>query len=303
MSIAIEARGLGRDFGEVRALDQIQFEAHKGQCMGIVGSRGSGKTTLLRLIAGMIQPTRGELFVLGLNSQTNGVSLRSQIGFMPEVDGFDEDLTVLQTLVLFGTYFGIAKDELTSRARHLLRVIQLDEAEMKLVLELNPGQRLRLNLARALINRPQLLLIDASTDRLTESEREWFWRNVRQECERGLTTLIASQNLDEVERLCDRVIILDRGRAACQGEPENLVNQHIGRHVIEYDVPIEDLEYHLQAINGKYQFQIVNDRLKVFLPESVDTSAAIRWVPSEKVVYRRAHLKDVYSKIMGRDLT
>ncbi|MGE0762876.1 MAG: hypothetical protein AB7N80_06330, partial [Bdellovibrionales bacterium] len=183
-----------------------------------------------------------------------------------------------------------------------LRRVQLDEAEQWPVHALKRGQMRRLSLARALIHGPEILFVDAPIRDLLPPERRLLWTLFQEQKQRGITMVIASRDLDELEKLCDRVIILDRGVIACQGKPETLIEHHIGKKVVEYEVALHDIDYHLQALKGQFQYQLLGDKLKIFLREAVDVQTAFRWVPSEKVLYRRAYLKDVYVKLMGHDL-
>jgi len=298
----IEARGISRDYGSLRALDRLQFEVAKGQCVGIAGGVGSGKTTLIRLLGGLIAPTAGDLYVLELNTRTNAKAVRERVGILPERDGLDMDLSVLDNLLVFGRYFGLSGGNLRSRAKDLLRHVQLDEAEDWPTVDLRRGQARRLALARALIATPDVLLLDSPARDLPATERPWIWNAIERQKQNHAATIVASRDLDELERLCDRVIILDKGKISCQGKPQALVEQHVGRDVVEYDISTSELDYHLQALGGKFQFQVVANRLKIFVPENVDTMTAMRWVPSDRVVYRRAKLKDVYTKVLGHDI-
>ena len=299
----IEARGISRQFGSVLALDQIRFEITKGQCIGIAGGIGAGKTTLIRLVGGLLPPSVGDLFVLELNTRTNARAVRERVGILPEFDGLDMELSVLDNLLVFGRYFGLSGRQLKSRAKDLLRHVQLDEAEDWRAMDLRRGQARRLALARALIASPEVLLLDSPARELPASERPWIWNAIERQRQNHSATLIASRDLDELERLCDQVIILDKGKISCQGHPKALVQQHIGRDIVEYDIAASELEYHLQALGGKFQFQVVANRLKIFVPDNVDTLTAMRWVPSDRVELRRARLKDVYTKLMGHEIT
>jgi lipooligosaccharide transport system ATP-binding protein len=302
METVIEGRGVSRDYGPLKALDRLQFEVAKGECIGVAGGVGAGKTTLIRLLGAMLPPSNGELFVLDLNTRTNARAVRERVGVLPEREGLDPDLTVFDNLMIFGSYFGRSGRELRSKAKNLLRHVQLDETEDWYAGELRRGQARRLGLARALINDPEILLLDSPARDLVPSERQWVWSTIEKTRTQGQTMVVASRDLDELERLCDRVIILDKGRITCQGQPSSLVEKHVGREVVEYDIASQDLEYHLQALGGKFQFQVLANRLKVFIPEDVDTSGVMRWVPSERVVFRRARLRDVYIKLLGHDI-
>lgn len=301
MELVIEARGISRQVGSLKALNEIRFEVAKGRCLAICGATGSGKTTLMRLLAGILPPTSGELFVLDLNARDSGSVIRSRVGLMPDRDGFNPELTVLDTLLTHGSLYGLGKAKLMAKARELLRWFQLDEFENWPVFELKRTQIRRLALARALVTEPEVLLVDGIGRDLSPSDRCEIIAQLKELKNRGLSIVLSSRDLDEVEHLCDHVIILDRGRIVCQGAPEALIRDHIGRDVVEYDVLAADLDYHLQAVDGKFQYQVLPDRLKIFVPESVDTVTALRWVPSEKVVYRRARLHDVYAKMMGHE--
>lgn len=302
MESVIEARGISRAIQGVQVIDRVQFEIGRGQCLGVAGAGGSGKTTLLRLLAGLIPPSDGELFILQLNARMNSKGIRSKVGLVPERDGFDPELSALDALLAHGALYGIPKLKLKSSAHDLLRRMQLDEVELQPIHSLKRGQIRRLALARALIHSPEILFVDGPIRDLLPHERRLLWDLLQEQKRRGMTMVIASRDLDELEKLCDRVIIMNRGAIACQGSPDALIEHHIGKKVVEYQVSDQDIEYHLQALGGKFQYQLIGNKLKIFLQEAVETQNAFRWVPSERVLYRRAYLKDVYVKLMGHDL-
>ncbi len=303
MEAIIEARGVGHRFKNLKVLDSIQFEIPQGQTVGITGAAGSGKTTLMRILAGMIVPSEGELFILDLSTRMNSALVRGRVGMMPEREGFDLQLTVLDSLLIHGALYGISRRQLLSRGRELLRIVQLDEAEEWPVFELKRVQMRRLALARALITSPEILLIDGPGRDLSPTDKKSIWQLIQAQREKGLTIIVASRELDDIENFCDRVMILERGRMICQGEPKSLVQFHVGKDVVEYEIEAHDLDYYLQSIGQNLQFQVVGSRLKVFVPETVDTWSALRWVPSERVLVRRARLRDVYAKIVGHEST
>jgi len=239
---------------------------------------------------------------LQLNAKVNGAGVRAKVGLVPERDGFETELSAIDALMVHGALYGIPTQKLKSSARELLRRLQLDEVENYPIHLLKRGQIRRLSLARALIHSPEILFVDGPIRDLLPPERRLLWDLLLEQKSRGMTMVIASRDLDELERLCDRVIILNRGAVACQGSPDALIEHHIGKKVVEYQVSGHDIEYHLQALGGKFQYQLLGDKLKIFLRDSVDTQTAFRWVPSERVLYRRAYLKDVYVKLMGHDL-
>jgi lipooligosaccharide transport system ATP-binding protein len=302
MEAIIEARAVCREFGLLRALDNLQFELRRGQCLGIAGGIGSGKTTLARLLGALIPPSAGELFVLNLNSRTNASAIRAKIGMMPEKEGLDRELNTLDNLRVFGNYFGINSFECLNRSRSLLRSTHLDEWSDWSVRDLNPAQRRRLAFARALINQPEVLIMDSPARDLARPDQELIWQLIERQRQVGQSMVVVSRDLEELERLCDNIIFLDRGKIICQGKPGTLIQQHIGQDVVEYDVASGDVSYHLHALGGQYQYQLLNDRLKIFIPPSTEALTALRFVPSPRVVLRRAGLRDVFTKLLGHDI-
>jgi len=299
----IEARGVGHRFKNIKVLNGIQFEIPRGQTVGITGAVGAGKTTLMRILAGILVPSEGEMFVLDTSTRMNPALVRRHIGMVPERDGFDLELSVLDALLVHGALYGLTRKALVAKGRELLRIVQLDEAEEWPVFELKRVQMRRLALARALVTSPEILLIDGPGRDLNPAERRSIWQLIKLYQSKGMTIVVASRDLDDVESFCDRVMILERGSMICQGEPKTLVQNHIGKDVVEYDIAAHDLEYYLQSLGKDIQFQVVGDRLKVFVPDTVDTWSAMRLVPSERVLVRRARLRDVYSKIVGKEST
>lgn len=299
----VEARGLGLSYGQHLAFDHLDLEVEKGKCIGISGASGSGKSSMIKVLCGLIPPSKGDLFIDGLNTKKIPLVVKSKVGYMPEDDGLDGDLSCFDTVAAHGALYNIKRSEIQLRTHDLLRRVFLDEYESAPVYSLSRGQKRRLSLARSLINRPEILMIDSPIKDLGQTDRSLIWKLLRDQIDQGHTVIIASRDLDQIEQLCHHVLILDKGKITCQGEPENLVQQYIGCQVIEYDIKLHDLDYYLHALNGLYPYQLIGEKLRVYLREGVDMNNVIRWMPSEKILYRKAELKDVYIKLMGHEIS
>ncbi|MBX7231417.1 MAG: ABC transporter ATP-binding protein [Bdellovibrionales bacterium] len=302
MDLGIEVRGVQHKFKSSKGIQHLNFNLRQGQCLSVVGSFGSGKSTTLRLLAGNLAPSTGEIFILGFNSKINAKEIKCSVGFMPEQNGFDYELSAMDNLVIYGSYFNFSQPQVRTRARHLLRLLQLDEFNHSPVSMLSGSQQRRLALALALLIDPKVLILDMPTHGLSLFEKKWLWKLIGEQIGNRRITIIASNDLNEVEKISDEVIILHKGKVVSQGSPRELIQNSVGKKVVEYNVPDHDLEYHLRALEKKYQYQILAQKLKIFIPEHVDAMTTLRWVPSETVVYRDACLSDVFTKVVGYDL-
>ena len=301
MNAVIEAEHLRKTFGSLVAVDDLSFSVAAGECFGILGPNGAGKTSTIRMVYAFSLPSGGTLLVLGLDITRQARAVKSRIGVCQQENNIDPDLTVLQNLEVFARYFNIPTAEATRRSRELLSFMARDHRENSRAVDLSGGMIRRLVMARALLNRPELLILDEPTTGLDPQSRHQVWERLEELRAGGLSILLTTHNMDEASRLCDRLIIVDRGRLLVEGKPVELVRRHVGRHVIEIVDPAEGLPAFLRERGVR--FENIGHRLIVDLEEG---TALYREI-SERFcdggcIMRMATLEDVFLRLTGREL-
>src|SRR5512141_2226545 len=229
----IHAHALTKRFGTFTAVDAIDFDVAKGEAFGFLGPNGAGKTSTMRMIGSVSPVTDGELRVLGMDPAHDGPKIRARIGVVPQMDTLDTELTVQDNLVIYGRYFGLARDEARRRAAELLDFVQLTDRAGDQVEPLSGGMKRRLSIARSLINQPALMLLDEPTTGLDPQARHLVWDRLYRLKQRGVTLVLTTHYMDEAEQLCDRLVIMDRGRIVAEGSPRALIDRHATREVVE----------------------------------------------------------------------
>lgn len=261
--VLIKANNLTKKFGNFTAVDHINFEVYKGECVGFLGPNGAGKTTTVRMIYCFLPLTEGELFVAGMNVSKHAREIKSVVGVAPQEDNLDPDFTVTKNLQVYARYFDIPKAEAAKRAEEQLKFFQLEEKQNVLISELSTGMKRRLILARALINEPQILLLDEPTTGLDPQARHLVWGEVRNLRKRGVTIILTTHYMDEAAALCDRILLMDNGKIIEQGRPSELIKKHVGTDVLEVDND-EKLMQMLKAEFPDAHFETFSDRVHVF---------------------------------------
>jgi len=300
--VLIQARGLTKKFGSFTAVDHIDFGVYKGECVGFLGPNGAGKTTTVRMIYCFLPLTEGELSVAGMSVAERAREIKSMVGVAPQEDNLDPDFTVIKNLQVYARYFDISKAEAVKRAKEQLKFFQLEEKRNVLISELSTGMKRRLILARALINEPQILLLDEPTTGLDPQARHIVWDEVRSLRKHGVTIIITTHYMEEAAALCDRILIMDNGKIIEQGKPAELVKKHVGEDVLEVD----NDEKLLQALKAEFpdaRFEVFGDRIHVFTAQPHGVFE--RFLEKNQVTnvtIRNANLEDVFLKLTGRGL-
>ncbi|GIU84845.1 MAG: ABC transporter [Acidimicrobiales bacterium] len=306
MGEAVFARGLTKRYGDRVAVDSIDFEVRRGETFGFLGPNGAGKTTTMRMVSCVSTPDSGTLRVLGMDPTTNGRRIRARLGVVPQEDGLDTELTVEENLFVYGRYFGIDREELRRRVRSLLDFVQLSDRATSRVQPLSGGMRRRLAVARALVADPEMLLLDEPTTGLDPQARHLVWERLESLKERGVTQILTTHYMDEAERLCDRLVIMDGGCIVACGSPRELIESHVTREVVE--VRLEhgaEAKVQLDAIARLAPAcERVGDRIVAYTDDGDSLVARIRadGVCASAVSVRRATLEDVFLRITGRAL-
>ena len=303
---AVAARGLCKSYGERVAVDGIEFEVRPATCFGFLGPNGAGKTTTMKMIYGLATVEGGDLQVLGMNARTQRRAIKARLGVVPQETNLDGDLTVLENLLVQASYFGIDSEVAEARAGELLQFAQLDDRVEDRIQSLSGGMKRRLLVARALINEPGMVVLDEPTTGLDPQARLAVWRSLETLKRRGVTLLLTTHYMEEAARLCDRLVIMDEGRIVAEGEPAELVRQHVGREVLELRVTDEcDAEELLSSLNGRLQgHDITDEALMLYAPDAEELLEAIdhERYPTESALVRRATLEDVFLRMTGRSL-
>ena len=301
-AVLIKARGLTKKYNSFTAVDGIDFEVYKGECVGFLGPNGAGKTTTVRMIYCFLPLTAGELTVAGMSVTEQAREIKRVVGVAPQEDNLDPDFTVVKNLLVYARYFDIPKTEAAKRAEEQLTFFQLQEKKGVVISALSTGMKRRLILARALINEPQILLLDEPTTGLDPQARRLVWEEVRMLKKRGVTIILTTHYMDEAASLCDRLLIMDKGKMIEQGAPAELVKKHVGEDVLE----IDNDEALLQMLKQEFpsaRFEAFGDRIHVFTsqPRGVFQSF-LEKCPSKSLTIRSANLEDVFIKLTGKGL-
>ena len=300
--VLIEAQNLTKKYGDFVAVNSINFQVYKGECCGFLGPNGAGKTTTIKMIHCVLPPASGELKIAGMSVSQNPRSIKKMIGVSPQEENLDPDFSVITNLVVYARYFDIPKIEGRKRAEEMLKFFQLEEKRDVIIDQLSTGMKRRLILARALINEPQILLLDEPTTGLDPQARHLIWDKVRRLKKSGVTIILTTHYMDEAAELCDRTLIMDNGKIIEEGTPAQLVKKHVGEEVLEVDYD----EKAVAAIRDKFpeaRLEIVGDRIQVFANEPHGVFATfLESFPTKSATVRNANLEDVFLKLTGRQL-
>ena len=301
----IHARGLTKRFGEMTAVDAVDFEVAPGESFGFLGPNGAGKTSTMRMIGCVSPVTAGTLTVLGMDPAVDPARIKARIGVVPQQDTLDMELTVRENLVIYGRYFDLSRREAGRRADELLDFVQLIDRSSSQVEPLSGGMKRRLTIARSLINEPSLLLLDEPTTGLDPQARHLLWDRLYRLKQRGVTLVLTTHYMDEAEQLCDRLVIMDKARIVAGGSPRELIKQHSTREVLELRFPAEAEPPPDLAFDGlASRIERLPERLLLYTEDGEAAVVAIhdRGIRPETTLVRRSTLEDVFLRLTGRSL-
>jgi lipooligosaccharide transport system ATP-binding protein len=301
----IEARGLVKRFGEFTAVDGIDVEVHAGEAFGFLGPNGAGKSSTMRMIGCVSPPSGGSLRILDMDPVRDGPTIRGRLGVCPQQDSLDPELTVLENLTVYARYFGIPRKVARERAAELLEFVQLGERAGDKVEPLSGGMKRRLTIARALVNEPAIVLLDEPTTGLDPQARHLVWDRLFRLKQRGVTLVLTTHYMDEAEQLCDRLVVMDRGRIVAEGSPRELIGRYSTREVVELRFPGDSLDSYLGKLDGVGdRVELLPDRILLYADDG-DAAAAVvheRRLQPTSVLVRRSTLEDVFLHLTGRTL-
>jgi lipooligosaccharide transport system ATP-binding protein len=303
---AVLARGLKKSYAGRVAVDGIDFEVRPGICFGFLGPNGAGKTTTMKMIYGLVAVEGGELRVLGLDARRQRREIKSRIGVVPQETNLDGELTIRDNLIFQGRYFGVESQRARERADELLEFALLADRAEERVQALSGGMKRRLLIARALVNEPELIVLDEPTTGLDPQARLAVWRALDRLRRQGVTLLLTTHYMEEAARLCDRLLIMDDGKIVAEGEPRRLVDQHVGREILELELGDGcDWEALVESIDGRVSGHDLSDgRLTLFAEDAEELLHALdhERFPTDSAYVRRATLEDVFLRLTGRTL-
>lgn len=301
----IRAKGLTKVYGEFVAVDGIDFEVIKGEAFGLLGPNGAGKSTTMKMIASTSRRTSGELEILGKDPDQHGPEIRAHLGVVPQQDNLDRELKVWENLMTYGRYFGLSRKYLKAKIEELLAFAQLEEKRNNKTEELSGGMKRRLTIARGLVNEPEILMLDEPTTGLDPQARHVLWDRLFSLKELGVTLVITTHYMDEAEQLCDRLVVMDKGKIMAEGSPAALIKEYSSKEVLEVRFGSKN-----NAAVAK-KLEKFGDRIEV-LPDRILIYSANGEKELEKItklglhpitsLVRRSSLEDVFLRLTGRTL-
>jgi lipooligosaccharide transport system ATP-binding protein len=303
---AVIARGLRKSYGERVAVDGIDFEVEPGICFGFLGPNGAGKTTTMKMVYGLAEVGGGELRVLGLDVARQRREIKARLGVVPQETNLDGELTVRENLLFQAGYYGLTREQVAGRIEELLSFTLLAERADESIWSLSGGMKRRLLIARALVNDPELIVLDEPTTGLDPQARLAVWRALERLRRRGVTLLLTTHYMEEAARLCDRLLIMDHGRIVAEGEPVALVRRHVGREVLELRLEEDcDPEALVASVDGRVDGHELSDGVLMLFADDAEQllgSLDHERFPTESAVVRNATLEDVFLRLTGRSL-
>ncbi|MBS7656023.1 ABC transporter ATP-binding protein [Candidatus Bathyarchaeota archaeon] len=300
MTYTILAEELTKEFNGFLAVNHINFKIKEGEIFGFLGPNGAGKTTTMRMIQGVSPKTSGNLKVKNMEVEEHPREVKKILGILPQENNLDPDFTVFKNLIVYARYYDVSRKEAEKRALSLLKLVHLEERKDFSIDKLSGGMKRRLMLARALINNPEILILDEPTTGLDPQARHLIWDKIKGLKREGVTIVLTTHYMEEAAQLCDNLVIMDFGRIIAEGKPQELISKHIGVKVLEVDSKPEVLNYLLEV--GE-KFEQFSDRICIFTRKPEELMNEItRKIKLEKTVVREASLEDVFLKLTGRGL-
>jgi len=301
----IFARGLTKKYDDFVAVDSIDFEIKKGESFGLLGPNGAGKSTTMRMIASTSKRTGGELTILGKDPNKHGPEIRAHLGVVPQQDNHDGELKAWENLYIYGRYFGLSRKFLKAKVEELLEFAQLTEKRDVKVDQLSGGMKRRLTIARGLVNEPEILMLDEPTTGLDPQARHILWDRLFRLKEEGVTLVITTHYMDEAEQLCDRLIVMDKGKIMAEGAPPALIKKYSSKEVLEVRFGSKNnAEAAKKIAHLGDRIEALPDRILVYTDDGEKILKQIHKLglePQTSLV-RRSSLEDVFLRLTGRTL-
>ena len=293
---------LTKRFGNTTVVDDLSFELHAGECLGVIGPNGAGKTTTFRMCLGLSTADSGSISVFGMSMPEETLAIKSRLGVVSQFDSLDPDFTCSENLMVYGRYFGMSSADIRARIPSLLTFAALNHKADAKPGELSGGMKRRLSLARALINDPQLLLLDEPTTGLDPQARHLMWERLQQLLQQGKSILLTTHFMDEAERLCDRLLVLDHGRKIAEGKPRDLITEHLEPDVVEVFGGNPQKIASSAARNHAKRVEVSGDTVFFYTDTATPLLQALGTTPGLRTLHRPANLEDLFLKLTGRQI-
>jgi lipooligosaccharide transport system ATP-binding protein len=301
----IRARGLIKRFGDFTAVAGIDVDVRRGEAFGFLGPNGAGKSSTMRMIGCVSPPSEGVLEILGLDPRRDGPRIRARLGVCPQLDNLDIELSVRENLTTYARFFGIARKVARRRADELLDFVQLTERADSKVEPLSGGMKRRLTIARALVNEPEIVLLDEPTTGLDPQARHLVWERLFRLKQQGVTLVLTTHYMDEAEQLCDRLVVMDGGRIVAEGSPRELIDRYSTREVVELRFSSDTQEPYAEKLRSVAErVEVLPDRILLYVPDGDAAVAEVQRgsLSPASVLVRRSGLEDVFLHLTGRTL-
>jgi lipooligosaccharide transport system ATP-binding protein len=302
MNAILSAHKLRKSYGGQVVVDGLDLSIRRGECFGLLGPNGAGKTTTLRLMLGLIAPDSGELQLLGHAVPQQARAARMRVGVVPQIDNLDPDFTVAENLLVYGRYFGISDATINARMPELLEFANLTNKRDAKVPTLSGGMKRRLTLARALVNDPEVIFLDEPTTGLDPQARHLIWQRLRELTARGKTLLLTTHFMDEAERLCHRLAVMDNGRIITTGSPRELIEQNIEPQVVEVFGEQAASWAQDHAAGHAQRFEVSGESVFCYVTDAQPLLRELQSHPELRYLHRPANLEDVFLKLTGREM-
>ena len=303
--IMISAKNLTKTFGSFVAVDGVNFEVKRGEAFGLLGPNGAGKSTTMRMIAATSKRSTGELEILGKDPNTHGPEIRAHLGVVPQQDNLDRELKVWENLFVYGRYFGLTRKFLKAKIEELIDFAQLEEKRNSKTEELSGGMKRRLTIARALVNEPDILMLDEPTTGLDPQARHVLWDRLFRLKEQGVTLVITTHYMDEAEQLCDRLVVMDKGKIMAEGSPAQLIKDYSSREVLEVRFGSSLNSEVSKKLSGMGdRMEVLPDRILIYTENGEKILEQITKLGLNPItsLVRRSSLEDVFLRLTGRTL-
>jgi len=303
--VVIRAKNLTKKYKDFVAVDGIDFDVKRGESFGLLGPNGAGKSTTMKIISSVSQRTGGELTILGKEPNTHGPEIRAHLGVVPQKDLLDRELKAWENLFTYGRYFGLSRKFLKQKVEELLEFAQLTEKRNSKADDLSGGMQRRLAIARGLVNEPEILMLDEPTTGLDPQARHILWDRLFRLKEQGVTLVITTHYMDEAEQLCDRLIVMDKGKIMAEGSPAALIKQYSSKEVVEVRFGTDKNEkFAPQLEELADRIEVLPDRILLYTEKGEElltkiVDAGLHPVTS---LVRRSSLEDVFLRLTGRTL-
>ena len=293
---------LHKRYGDAEVVKDLTFEIEPGECLGVIGPNGAGKTTTIRMCLGLTAPDNGSVEVMGLHMPRDALAIKAQLGVVSQFDTLDPDFTCAENLLVYGRYFGMKDAAIRARIPQLLEFASLTSKASAKPGELSGGMKRRLSLARALVNDPRLLLLDEPTTGLDPQARHLMWERLQLLLQQGKSILLTTHFMDEAERLCTRLLVLDHGRKIAEGKPRDLIARHLEPDVVEVygngalalvDSPLRNMAARVE-VSGETVFFYTSDAASLLSALGAHTQL--------RTLHRPANLEDLFLKLTGRQI-